>query len=67
MVTASITNDEAEYISTLISSPEVYVVLDNKYVSVIVENYTINTSNNRNPFIDISIKLTFANQPISQL
>jgi len=67
VVTASVTNDEAEYISTLISSPEVYVVLENKYVSVIVENYTINTSNNRNPFIDISIKLTFANQPISQL
>lgn len=67
VVSASVTPEQADYISTLISSPEVYVILDNKYVSVVVENQTINTANNRTPFINISLKLTFANKPISQL
>lgn len=67
IITANVNPDEASYISTLVSSPEVYVILDGKYVSVAVENQTMQTANNRSPNIDITIKLTFANKPVANL
>lgn len=66
-VKANVTHEEAAYIGTIIHSPEVYVILDNKYVSVVVDNADIVTSNNRLPSIEVTLRFIFADKPVSQI
>ena len=57
-VNTSIPQEDGEYISTLLESPEVYMNIGGQYVAVALEDATISTADNR--AVELEVKFTIA-------
>lgn len=66
-VQCAVTPEEAEYLSTLFYSPEVYVVQDGEYISCTIENGTFKRSDNRAPFIEVDFTIVYGQKVSAKL
>jgi hypothetical protein len=55
-VNCSIPQDDGDYIATLFESPEVYINLNGQYVSVVLDDVTMPTADNRE--VELNVKFT---------
>lgn len=66
-ITAALTPEEADYIASLAASPEVYICDSGNYIACTVDDATFVTSDNRAPFIDVSLTLILPTKQGSRL
>lgn len=66
-IKCNVSHEDAEYISSLFYSPEVYVIEDGKYVNVTIGNNETFTNDNRATDIEVSFEILYPNKPTAQL
>lgn len=66
-VTVAVTPEEAQYISTMFHSAEVYVNDGGNYVSCVIENADIPTTSNRATSIEISFTIVFGDKVTNKI